>query len=344
MKSKAIIPMLVGVGIGLLAIKLGWNYIEQSRLSAEASQGDTPVVLAAQKLGPGRPLGLADFKVVQWPRSVVPAESSGDPEALVGRVNLTPLAAGVPILESMLAPPGTAPGLPSMIPTGYQGMAVKVDEFAGVGGFLKPDDKVDVVATFNVKRTKEGNTETVTRTILRDIRVLAVAQETTPNENNQPMVVRSVTLLVKPQQAQRLSLAATRGTITLSLRSGQGMDETGALSAITFEELLRNESSDAFGAGDSSKSWMEDFLTPKEEPKPEPVAIQVKVDPHWSMKIVKGSQAEDIVFENNRSSRRVDPSSLEQGGPGNVQELDADSEEKVSELMNEFFEQQEAGE
>ena len=97
MKSKAIIPMLVGVGIGLLAIKLGWNYIEQSRLSAQASQGDTPVVLAAQKLGPGRPLGLADLKVVQWPRSIVPAQSFSDPEELLGRVNLTLLSAGVPL-------------------------------------------------------------------------------------------------------------------------------------------------------------------------------------------------------------------------------------------------------
>ncbi|MCK4851420.1 MAG: Flp pilus assembly protein CpaB, partial [Phycisphaerae bacterium] len=241
MKSKAIIPMLVGVGIGLLALKMGWNYIEKSRLSAAASQGDTPVVVASRSVSPGTPIQLADLKTVQWPRSAVPGEAYADPQKLVGRVNQAPLSADLPILEPMLTPPGTTPGLPALIPSGYLAMAVKVDEFSGVGGFLKPGDKVDVVATFNVKRAKSGPTKTVTRTILQNVTISAVGQVKEPGENNQPIIVRSVTLLVKPRQAQWLSMASSRGTIRLSLRSGRGADSTSTLSAITFEELLRGK-------------------------------------------------------------------------------------------------------
>ena len=65
MRSKAIIPTLVGVGIGLLTLKMGWNYIEKSRLSAEASQGNTSVVVASRSVPPGTPLLLEDLKTAK---------------------------------------------------------------------------------------------------------------------------------------------------------------------------------------------------------------------------------------------------------------------------------------
>ena len=198
MKTKAVIPMLVGVGIGLLALKLGWSYMERQKLSVAASQGDTPVVVAKFDIPPGSQLQLSDLTVVDWPRSTVPSDTCPNPEELEGRVSTTALPAQVPVLESMLAPPGTPPGLTALVPVGYQAMAVRVDEFRGVGGFLKPGNRVDVVATFNVKRTEGGRTETVTRTILRDISICAVGQMKERDENNEPMVVRSVTLVVDP--------------------------------------------------------------------------------------------------------------------------------------------------
>ncbi len=322
MKSKAIIPMLVGVGIGLLALKMGWNYIEKSRSSVAASQSDTPVVVASRSVSPGTPLMLEDLKVTQWPRSAVPGEAHADPEKLVGRVNQAPLSAGLPVLETMLTPKGTRPGLPALIPPGYQAMAIKVDEFTSVAGFLNPGDKVDVVATFSVKRSKSGPTETVTRTILRDIKVSAVGQAKEAGENAQPMIVRSVTLLVTPHQAQRLSLASTRGTIRLALRSGRGADSTLALSAITFEQLLTGEADQAVRAkrSTSAKQWMENLLKPKKVSVvvPEPV----EVDPRWQVQIFKGGIAETIVFENSSSSRRLKLNSIQDHSQGVLNKQD----------------------
>lgn len=298
------IPLIVGVGIGLLTLKMGWNYIEKSRLSAAASQGDTPVVVATRSVAPGTPLLLADLKAVPWPRSAVPARAFENRDKLVGRVNRTALSANLPVLEDMLTPPGTAPGLTALIPPGYQAMAVKVDEFAGVAGFLKPGDKVDVVATFNVKRQQSGGTETVTRTILRNITVSAVGQEVQSGENAQPTIVRSITLQVKPRQAQELSLASTRGTIRLSLRSGQSQDSVAALPAISFTELLRNESPNSNAKSKSTAGWMQSLLKSK---KASPTPAIVKVDPRWPMRIVRGAATEAIVFENAHSSIRVKP-------------------------------------
>ena len=315
MKTKAVIPMLVGVGIGLLALKMGWGYIEKQKLSVAASQGDTPIVVAKFDIPPGTKIKSSDLTVADWPRSTVPKQAYTDPEKLTGRVNTSALVAQLPVLENMLAPPGTAPGLPALVPPGYQAMTVKVDEFAGVGGFLKPGDKVDVVATFSVKRTEAGSDETVTRTILRDISVCAVGQEVEADENNKPMVVRSVTLLVKPQQAQKLSLASTRGTISLALRSGQGHSSVDSLTAISFSELLsadQDQSGEAQNqsAGAQTKTfggWIADFL--KGENAAQTEATSVKVDPYWPVKIFRGSQVQEVYFESASSSRRLQPDS-----------------------------------
>ncbi|NIA07078.1 MAG: Flp pilus assembly protein CpaB [Actinobacteria bacterium] len=308
MKIKALIPMLVGVGIGLLALKMGWGYIEQQRLSVAASQGDTPIVIAKFDISPGTQLKLSDFTTVDWPRSTVPRQSYADPEKLVGRVNSTQLIAQLPVLENMLAPPGTGPGLPALVPQEYQAMTVKVDEFAGVGGFIKPGDTVDVVATFSVKRTEAGNTETVTRTILRGISVCAVGQQVQPDENNEPMVVRSVTLLVKPLQAQKLSLAATRGTIALALRSGQGPSSAENLSAISFSELLRSET-DQTTQSKTTGEWVSNLL---QSNKPDQTkTVPVKIDPRWEMKIYRGPAVQELIFESATSSRRLQASSAE---------------------------------
>ena len=308
MKTKAVIPMLVGVGIGLLALKMGWGYIEKQRLSVTASQGDTPIVVAKFDIPPGTKLKSSDLTVVDWPRSTVPKQAHTDPEKLTGRVNTSALVAQLPVLENMLAPPGTAPGLPALVPPGYQAMTVKVDEFAGVGGFLKPGDKVDVVATFSVKRTEAGSSETVTRTILRDISVCAVGQEVEPDENNKPMVVRSVTLLVKPQQVQKLSLASTRGTISLALRSGQGPSSDNSLAAISFSELLRADQ-DQPGEAQTKTfgGWIADLLNGEKTAQTE--VTPVKVDPHWKVRIFRGPEVQDVFFEGSSSSRRIQPAS-----------------------------------
>ena len=308
MKIKALIPMLVGVGIGLLALKMGWGYIERQKLSVAASQGNTPIVVAKFDLAPGTLLKLSDFTTADWPRSTIPGHSYSDTENLVGRVNSTQLIAGLPVLENMLAPPGSGPGLPSLVPPGFQAMTVKVDEFGGVAGFIKPGDKVDVVATFSVKRTEAGGTETVTRTILRDIIVCAVGQAVQPDENNAPMIVRSITLQVKPYQAQKLSLASTRGTIRLSLRSGQGPSSATDLSAISFSELLRGESDEA-DQNESTGKWVSNLLKSK---KPDQTkVVPVKVNPRWEMKIYRGPAVQELAFENSTSSRRLQSSAAE---------------------------------
>lgn len=315
MKSKAIIPLIVGVGIGLLALKLGWNYIEQTRLVAAASQGDAPVVVARQAIPPGTALQSADLKVIDWPRGALPADAHSDPEELVGRVAQTGLGANLPVLETMLAPAGTSPGLPALIPPGYQAMGVKVDEFRGVGGFLKPGDTVDVVATFNVKESENGPTKTVTRTILRNIKVSTVGQAMKPDGDGQPIVVRSVTLLVKPKQAQDLSLAATRGTITLALCSGRGEASTDELPATNFDDLLNprsDEEMDVTKLKDSG-SWLEKLLSSKNPdpaavlPAPGPIAVVEEVDQSWNLRMIRGVEMEEVLFENSTSPRRLGP-------------------------------------
>jgi len=105
-------------------------------------------------------------------------------------------------------------------------------------------------------------------------------------------------LLVKPLQAQKLSLAATRGTISLALRSGQGPSSEEHLSAITFPELLRAEASLTGGDGTTGE-WVSSLLQSKTAP--------VDADPRWEMIIYRGPSLQELIFENATSSRRLQP-------------------------------------
>jgi len=139
------------------------------------------------------------------------------------------------------------------------------------------------------------------------------------------------------------------------MRSGQGIDSSSPLPAIDFGQLLRGESDKQIGSkGGQSKdlsSWIKGLLKPKKASPVPVVSEPVKVDPHWKVKIFRGLQGEEIIFENVNSSRRIKPGSAEeksQGVPAEPQEyqtLDKQDKTKLLEyLESEFFGEQEATE
>lgn len=223
-RKRAVFILLLGLVAGLIATVGASRYMSKggtgapSRPAAELA----PVVIAKSNVPEGEKLKKSDLGVVSWPASVVLPSAVRKIEDAENRVTLARLIKGEPVLASKLAPLGTSPGLSSLIRAGMRGVTVRVNDVIGVAGFLLPGSRVDVLITIEVAR-RAGRPNTVTKMVLQNIKVLAVGSRTITSgegpRGKKPIKVSVVTLLVTPTQAERLTLASTRGQILLALRN-----------------------------------------------------------------------------------------------------------------------------
>jgi pilus assembly protein CpaB len=174
------------------------------------------IVAAAQDLTVGATLTDKDLTLVEWPADLPLAGSFSDKQAVIGRPVIYSMTAREPILERDLAVAGSGIGLSAKIPPGMRATAVRSNEIVGVAGFLYPGSHVDVLATYS----PQGGTGAITQTVLQDVEVLTAGQAIEPDPQGKPQSVNVVTLLLSPEDSQRLLLTSSQGTIQFVLRSG----------------------------------------------------------------------------------------------------------------------------
>lgn len=176
-----------------------------------------PVVVAATDLELGAELRPDDLRVVDWPAGAVPAGAFSSPDELIGRGLIMPVIQHEPILPMKVASKEAGSGLPVVIPEGKRAVSVRVNEVIGVAGYVLPGTHVDVIATAS---PSEKRGDTMTKVVLSDVQVLAAGTKMEQDgEQGKPMAVNVVTLLVTPEEAERLTLGATEGQIQLALRN-----------------------------------------------------------------------------------------------------------------------------
>jgi pilus assembly protein CpaB len=134
----------------------------------------------------------------------------------VGHVLMYAVAANQPVLRRDLAANASL-GLSAKIPDGMRATAVKTNEVTNIAGFIFPGSHVDVLVTL---RPENSTTSTVTRTVIQNAQVLSTGTKMDPDPNGKPENVTVVTLLVTPEQSEKVALAQTQGTIHLALRNG----------------------------------------------------------------------------------------------------------------------------
>src|SRR5271165_4115693 len=181
-----------------------------------------PIVVAVVDLPRGASITPEEVKIKEFPRDLVPAGALSKLEDAVNRGIFVPLTKDEPVLESKLAPKGAGRGLSALIPSGMRAYSVKVPDVAqGVAGFILPGNRVDVLLSLG---EISGTNETgggMTTTLLQNVEILAVDQKMdAPSDNKvDTKDLRSVTLLVTPQQANRLDLGQNKGMLHLALRN-----------------------------------------------------------------------------------------------------------------------------
>jgi pilus assembly protein CpaB len=176
------------------------------------------IAVAATDLPLASKIRVEDVKLAEWPAEHLPLGAVRDPKEIIDRILLTRVLAGQPVLPGMLAAKNAGNGLAALIPPNMRAMAVRVDDVVGVAGFIHPDDRVDVLVTLHPNRP---GGEMTTKVFMQNVKVLAVGQEVEPNDQARmhasPATV--ATLLVSPQDSERLALASTEGRLLLTLRS-----------------------------------------------------------------------------------------------------------------------------
>jgi len=205
--------LVAGLGTALLLVR----YMDKKG-GGGAAVSVSGVVVAATDLPLAAKIKIEDLKVIEWPAEHVPAGAMSDPKDLVGRVLISRVLAMQPLLPGMLAAKNAGSGLAALIPSNMRAIAVRVDDVVGVAGFIHADDRVDVLVTL---RPSTSAGQSVTKVFLQNTKVLAVGQEVDNGDKSRlhatPATV--ATLLVSPQDAERLVLAQSEGRIMLTLRS-----------------------------------------------------------------------------------------------------------------------------
>ncbi len=203
------VALMLSAGAAWVANK--W-ILQRTVPAAEASVG-TAVVAAALKIPFGQKIELAHIKIVPMPKHLIPDGAFDDVSKVEGRIAKQELLPGEIILEGRVAEHLKGSTLAAVLEPNMRAVTLRVNDVIGVAGFLLPSNRVDILAT-----RVNGKKRPVTRTLLKNIKVLAVDQTANPGKN-EPVIVRAVTMEMSPRQSETLVNARSEGSIQLTLRN-----------------------------------------------------------------------------------------------------------------------------
>ncbi len=241
-------------------------------------------VAAAKNLEAGEQLQPSMLTLAEWPANQPLKGSFTKPEEIAGRVLLFPVGAGELVLDHHLALPGTGNGLTARIPEGMRAIAVRSDEVAGVAGFLLPGTFVDVLVTYHPSTASPADFGLATTTVLQNARVLTAGQKMEADPDGKANMASVVTLLVTPQEAEKLTLASSLGKILFVLRNTADRKEVAGLTPANFASGIPAHAAEPAAAP---------------QPRAHPLGKTAPAPKPYSVQIIAGSKMSEQTFERN---------------------------------------------
>ena len=279
-RSRLLMIGGLALAIGLLVAFSVYNRLRTFTGSAGTERG-VQVVVAADDIQVGTKLEAHDVRVITLPQSAVPPGAFSAVSKVLGRGAVLPMSSGEFVLPGKLAALNAGAGLPSMIPPGMRAVSVRVNDVVSVAGFVQPGTRVDVLAT-----GAQGNgNDRQTTTVLENVAVIAVGKSLDRNASADGQTAPVITLLVSPDDAQKLALVSQEGRIQLSLRNPLDTKKGG------------------IGATRTSSLYLgEKPVTTETKPKVHKVVQKVPViaTPPYAVEMIRGSKREEKKFEENK--------------------------------------------
>ncbi len=302
--NRNLLIVAIAAFIGIVAVIIANSYLTgaEKQQATAAEQGRlVQIAVARVPLEYGVPLTAENVRMVSWPATSMPAGAFQSPKGLYGgeaRIVLRPIEAGEPILPGKITGFGGRASLSELLDTDMRAVAVRINDVAGVAGFVLPGDRVDILITRTPKLDGEvGEIDPVTDILLQNVAVLAIDQS--PNEKNtQPTVGKTATLSVDQQSAQKLVLGQQVGTLSMALRNQQNQDEF-ASSTVGTRDLGQANTSVSLYAGAGEKRAAPTFAA---NPFPYP-AITASAAPRGTVAIARPRPANSVGVEIVRGTR-----------------------------------------
>jgi pilus assembly protein CpaB len=211
-KTRGLLLLGLALVMGIGAAFMANRWVAAQLIGEEGADG-TSVVAAAMAIPYGTKVERRHLKYVEIPNDVAPTGFFSKMETVEGAVSTTSIPRSEILISDRFAAHETGSTLAALVGENMRALTVRVNDVIGVAGFLLPGNRVDVLSS-----RKADNRRAVTDTILHNIKVLAVDQSAT-TEQNEPVIVRAVTLEMSPEQAEILVKARTEGEIQLTLRN-----------------------------------------------------------------------------------------------------------------------------
>jgi pilus assembly protein CpaB len=248
----------------------------QSRTESKAPAGEE-VLVAANDLQVGVKIEDKDVRAVRFASADLPAGVFHLRTKVVGRGVVLPISKGEFILTNKLAGENAGSGLPSLIPPGMRAVSVRVNDTTSVSGFVQPGTRVDVLLTGN----PQGSNEQQTTTVLENQAVVATDRRLERNSAGEAQSATVVTLLVSPDDAQRLTLATSQGHIQLALRNPLDTKQ---------EDVSASKANSLYKISEPAAA-----VAPR---KPKHVAVQAPspTQPFYTVDVYKGDKKQETKF------------------------------------------------
>jgi pilus assembly protein CpaB len=254
----------------------------------------TTIVVASQRVALGSRLTAQDVRVAPWPKAAVVSGSAQDPAVFVGRGVIQPMEANEPILETKLAPKDAGAGLTTTIPEGMRAVSIRVNDVIGVAGFVVPGSRVDVILSGSP--ANNGATD-VAKIILENVQVLAAGQNIDQDANGKPQAVQVVTLLVTPEDSQKLALASTEGRMQLALRNPLDK-ETPNPPLVLRASLYTGAPAPAPAPAAAPAPRPRRVVVAAAPPPPPPPAAPVVAEPKkFQVQLIQGNASQTLTFD-----------------------------------------------
>jgi len=212
-RSISLFISAIALGLGATWYANQWLISSTAAPVAEATMSTTPVVVAALEIPFGQKIEASHLKTINWPEATMPEGVFNDPDLIVGKIANTKIMQNEMVIKSRIVDKVGGSVLAAIVSPNKRAVTVRVNDVLGVAGFLLPGNRVDVLAT-----RQENDERAETETILEDLKVLAVDQ-TASTEEDKPIVVRTVTVEADPKGAEQLVRASEEGSVQLVLRN-----------------------------------------------------------------------------------------------------------------------------
>jgi pilus assembly protein CpaB len=269
MRSRGLLMLLIAIVAGLAAVMVAARWMQQQ--GGERGR----IAVANIDIDLGSRITPEMIRMVEWPATSMPEGAFVEGAKLDGRVVISTVRRGEPIIDGRLAPEGTKGGLSAVVATGKRAMTVRVNDVVGVAGFALPGTFVDIIVNTQSDGAARGDRDrSVSKIVLERILVLAIAQEA-DRDSTKPKVVSAVTLEVTPDQAEKLDLARSVGQLSLVLRN-QTETASAATGGITKDELLGAKTEKAAPAPAAAAPAVVRTVV---RPAPKPAAVAAAPEP-----------------------------------------------------------------